>query len=33
MHFTVELVDLDQLEHLLARLKQVPGVIMAQRQT
>ncbi|PPD12745.1 bifunctional (p)ppGpp synthetase/guanosine-3',5'-bis(diphosphate) 3'-pyrophosphohydrolase [Methylophilus sp.] len=33
MHFTVELVDLDQLAHLLGRLKQVPGVITAQRQT
>lgn len=33
MQFTVELVDLDQLEHLLSRLKQVPGVITAQRQT
>jgi GTP pyrophosphokinase len=32
MHFTVELADLDQLQHLLARLKQVPGVITAQRQ-
>ena len=33
MQFTVELADLDQLQHLLARLKQVQGVISAQRQT
>jgi len=33
MQFTVELTDIDQLQHLLLRLQQVPGVISAQRKT
>lgn len=33
MQFTVELSDIDQLQHLLIRLQQVPGVISAQRKT
>ncbi|WP_029147089.1 bifunctional (p)ppGpp synthetase/guanosine-3',5'-bis(diphosphate) 3'-pyrophosphohydrolase [Methylophilus sp. 5] len=33
MQFTVELIDIDQLQHLLQRLQQVPGVISAQRKT
>jgi GTP pyrophosphokinase len=33
MQFTVELTDIDQLQHVLLRLQQVPGVISAQRKT
>lgn len=33
MQFTVEMTDLDQLQHVLTRLQQVPGVITAHRQT
>lgn len=33
MQFTVEITDMDQLQHLLTRLQQVAGVITAHRQT